>query len=60
MVQNLRDAVFAYNNSETQREQQAAYHEILLYGGEDGYSMPSWRRAVARYARKFACWVERK
>jgi hypothetical protein len=55
----LRHALAAYWDSKNHREQQAAYHEILLFGGLDGYpNYPGWRTVLARMLRKVALWVE--
>lgn len=60
-VTDLKSAHTAYGAAMTRREEQAAYHEILLYGGEDGYpDGPQWRAAFARWARRFACWIEKE
>ena len=60
-VTDLASAYDAYWGSHSAREDQAAYHEILLFGGRDGYAAgPKWRAAMARWARRFACWVEAK
>lgn len=60
-VHNLDTALEAYWASGTPRENQAAYHEILLFGGLDGYPGPSpYRAAVARALRRLALWVERR
>ena len=60
-VTGLDSAYDAYWRSLTPRELQAAYHEILLFGGRDGYpGVSKWRAAMARWARRFACWVERR
>ena len=61
LVCNLKAATDAYWAAKSHREHQAAYHEILLFGGEDGYPpagpMRSW---LARQARRFALWVEQR
>ena len=61
LVCNLKSALDAYWAAENHREQQGAYHEILLFGGIDGYapsgSVRSW---LAQQARRFALWVERR
>jgi hypothetical protein len=64
-VTDLASAYDAYWGSHSSRENQAAYHEILLFGGRDGYAgTTGWfahtRAALARFARVFACWVEDK
>ena len=61
LVCNLKSALDAYWAAENHREQQGAYHEILLFGGIDGYApsgpVRSW---LARQARKFALWIEKR
>lgn len=62
-VTDLHSAYDAYWSAYSAREDQAAYHEILLFGGRDGYAsdagwFPHTRAALARLARRFACWVE--
>lgn len=58
-VGSLSEALDAYWNAHTHREDQAAYHEILLFGGNDGYPRyGSIRTAVARWLRKFALRVD--
>jgi hypothetical protein len=60
-VTDLASAYDAYWGSRSPREDQAAYHEILLFGGRDGWAPdPKWRAALARWARRFAGWVEAK
>ena len=60
-VTNLREAVDAYWNSHSRREEQAAYHEILLFGGPDGYPDASaWRCSVTRWLRRLALWIEQR
>lgn len=58
-VTNLKSAADAYWEAGTPREHQAAYHEILLFGGSDGYR-EGWRVPVARWLRRLALWVERE
>jgi hypothetical protein len=56
---HLKRALDAYWGAKSRREEQAAYHEILLFGGPDGYPVASpWRCWVARQLRKVALWVE--
>jgi hypothetical protein len=58
-VGNLQEALDAYWNAKTHREDQAAYHEILLFGGIDGYAnYGSIRTTVARWLRKAALWMD--
>lgn len=60
-VTDLDSAYDAYWTAHNRREDQAAYHEILLFGGRDGWAGDSkWRAALARWARRFACWVEQR
>jgi len=59
-VFDLDTALQAYWNSRTPREDQAAYHEILLFGGRDGYGSGGWRDAVVRWLRLLALRIERR
>jgi hypothetical protein len=60
-VTDLESALDAYWNAHSRREDQAAYHEILLFGGPDGYpSHGKFRTAVIRWLRKIALWIERE
>lgn len=60
-VTDLGSAYDAYWTAHNRREDQAAYHEILLFGGRDGWAGDSkWRAALARWARRFACWIEQR
>lgn len=54
-VINLEQANKAYWDASTPREHQAAYHEVLLFGGRDGYSGHGVVRAwVVRTLRRLA------
>jgi len=58
-VHDLPSALEAYWNAHSRREEQAAYHEILLYGGRDGYSdHGKFRMWLVRSIRKLALWVD--
>ncbi len=57
MVFDRRTAFAAYWSAQTRREQQAAYHEVLLFGGRDGYR-EGWRYAVVRWLRRVALVIE--
>lgn len=57
MVSNLKSALAAYWAAETPREHQAAYHEVLLFGGRDGFRS-GWRSTVARWLRQMAVKIE--
>ncbi len=58
-VHNLKTALDAYWSAKNSREDQAAYHEILLFGGHDGYpSHGPFRTGVIRWLRKLALWLE--
>jgi hypothetical protein len=57
-VQDLRSALRAYWDAQSMREDQAAYHEILLFGGRDGWKDKSWRTVVARWLRCAALRIE--
>lgn len=55
----LRRAYDDYWNSQTPREHAAAYHEIKLFGGKDGFpNQGPWRSAVIRALRRLAYWLE--
>jgi hypothetical protein len=60
-VCNLEEALEAYWAANSHRESQAAYHEVILFGGDDGWApsgpVRSW---LARQARRFALWIERR
>jgi hypothetical protein len=58
-VTDLPKAYDAYWTAKTPREKQAAHHEILLFGGVDGYGVGGWRERVVRQLRRLACWLER-
>lgn len=58
-VRTLKQAQNAYWNARAPREEQAAYHEILLFGGGDGYASGGRLRAAAvRALRRLAFWIE--
>jgi hypothetical protein len=57
-VHDLRSALNAYWGAVTPREDQAAYHEILLFGGNDGWRDRGWRTTLARWLRCLALRVE--
>ena len=58
-VTNLRQAYNAYWNAQNHRESQAAYHEILLFGGKDGYPHGSeFRSWIVRCLRRLAYWID--
>ena len=54
----LAEALKAYWSASTPGEERAAYYEILLFGGIDGYRN-GWRSTVARWLRRAALLVER-
>ena len=56
-VHDLPSAYEAYWAAKNRREHQAACHEILLFGGVDGYRS-GWRMVVARWLRKLALLIE--
>lgn len=61
MVSDLPTALEAYWGAKSHREMQAAYHEILLFGGVDGYpDCELWRRWVVRMLRRIALWLEKR
>lgn len=57
-VFNLDTACQAYWNSHSWRENQAAYHEMLLFGARDGWYDAGWRLTAARVLRRLALWIE--
>ena len=57
MVHDLNTALRAYWATNTPREHQAAYHEVLLFGGPDGYR-EGWRPVLARWLRMIAAKIE--
>jgi hypothetical protein len=58
-VTDLTTAYEAYWSAQSRREDQAAYHEILLFGGVDGCaSGPKWRTVLVRMLRRLAHWIE--
>lgn len=62
-VSDLESALDAYWDAYgSSRAGQAAYHEILLFGGKDGYppTESRWRLALARWLRLLALKVERR
>lgn len=59
MVHDIVTAYSAYWAAKSPREEQAAYHEILLFGGYDGFPPPSKARTwAARKLRKLALIIE--
>ena len=50
-VTDRASAFEAYWSASTAREQQAAYHEILLFGGFDGFAPGPIRGYIARMLR---------
>lgn len=61
MVHNLESALSAYWTANSRREDQAAYHEILLFGGNDGFpSHGPVRTWAIQMLRKAALWLERE
>lgn len=60
-VRDLQSASAAYWDASNAREQQAAYHEILLFGGKDGYPSHGRSRAwIIRVLRLIAYEIERE
>lgn len=65
-VTDLSSALDAYWTAKSRREDQAAYHEILLFGGNDGWHQvgnsggPTWRGWLAKVLRKSALLIEGK
>lgn len=54
-VFDLDTALAAYWSATSSREDTAAYHQILLFGGVDGYpDYGPWRTTIARWLRKLA------
>lgn len=56
-MQKLQTAYSTYWSARTPREEQMAYHEILLFGGKDGYRS-GWRTVLARWLRLLALKIE--
>jgi len=54
---SLAAAQEAYWHAETPAQERQAYHQILLFGGNDGYRS-GWRPALARLLRRIALAVE--
>jgi hypothetical protein len=59
-VYDIDTALQAYWNSRTFRENQAAYHEILLFGGNDGWGSNTFGEKIAKLLRKLAIFFEGK
>ncbi len=60
-VDDLSTALDAYWSAHSRREEQAAYHEILLFGGPDGYRLsPKPAVWIVRRLRMLAYWIEQK
>jgi hypothetical protein len=60
-VSDLKSALDAYWSASTHREDQAAYHEILLFGGKDGWtSHGPWKAGIIRKFRQLAAWLDRE
>ena len=60
-VYDLDSALGAYWTASNLREEQAAYHEILLFGGNDGWTSHGSRKAwVIRKLRQLAAWLDRE
>ncbi len=60
-VADLESALDAYWTASSHREDQAAYHEILLFGGPDGYpNHGKFRTTVVRWLRQLAYWIDRE
>ncbi len=57
-VTDFHSAHEAYWGAHSAREEQAAYHEILLFGGKDAWGPKNWRGAVTRWLRQLACWID--
>ena len=58
-VTNLQQAIDAYWLAQSRRDEQAAYHEILLFGGKDGYPHgPRWRIVIVRTLRRIAAYLD--
>jgi len=60
-VCDLDTALRAYWSATSHREDQAAYHEILLFGGPNGYpSHGPIRERIIRWLRRLACRLARE
>jgi hypothetical protein len=51
-VHDLQSAISAYWSAHSRREEQAAYHEMLLYGAV--YGRLGWRGRFAAWLRRLA------
>lgn len=60
-VNDLDAAYEAYWNSHSRREEQAAYHEMLLFGARDGYGPDGakFRQWLVRMLRLIAAGIEK-
>jgi hypothetical protein len=58
MRAELKVAYDRYWSAKNPRDEQAAYHEILLFGGNDGYGAGGWRSWTARQLRRLALWID--
>ena len=60
-VRDVQSALDAYWSAGNRREEQAAYHEILLFGGKDGWTSHGPKRAaIIRWLRRLAAWLDRE
>jgi len=60
MVHDLETAIKAYWAAKSRREEQAAYHEILLFGGIDGYTSHGQIRSwIIRALRRISNWLDK-
>lgn len=65
-VLKLEDALEAYWEAKNYRDRQAAYHEVLLFGGKDGWHQvgprggSTWRGHIARWLRLAALKIEQR
>lgn len=60
IVRNLQTALDSYWSAKSPAEERAAYFEILLLGGPDGYAVSTWRPAIVRFLRRCAAWIEKR
>lgn len=57
IISRRATAATRYWTAQDKRAEQMAYHEMLLFGGPDGYRF-GWRSIIARWLRYLACRIE--
>ena len=58
LAKRLNGAYERYWSAKTPTEERAAYYEILVLGGKDGWGPGGWRGRVARALRWMAARIE--